>query len=208
MLVSTDAPVDTPFVFDIASIPLVCTSSDSYYQALKSYYGTHTDGDFCSPKQNYHKFSFCEAVKVDMSKMNESLNNTKTRNSKHKETVAHTMSLVRVLFEDFGVAINIHEQAKDIDVTHPISPLILLNDGFNFDMGIIAKKEYNVFEKECLKSFESLCVFGYREYYKNLLCILVEFYYRISGKKTPVPRTMMEIFGLFNQKLKPVTRNS
>ena len=60
------------------------------------------------------------------------------------------MSLVRVLFEDFGVAINIHEQAKDIDVTHPISPLILLNDGFNFDMGIIANKEYSVFEIECV----------------------------------------------------------
>ncbi len=85
------------------------------------------------------------------------------------------MSLVRVLFEDFGVAINIHEQAKDIDVTHSISPLILLNDGFKFERGIVGNKENNVFEKECSKSFESLCVFGYREYYKKLLCILVEF---------------------------------
>jgi hypothetical protein len=68
-------------------------------------------------------------------------------------------------------------------------------------MGIITNKEYSVFEKECLKSFESLCVFGYREYYKNLLCILVEFYYRISGKKTTIPGPMMEIFDLFNQPL-------
>ena len=85
MIVSKDdAPVDTPFEFDIASIPLVCTSSDSYYQALKSYLGTQTDEDMCSPKQNHrhHQFSFCEAVKVDMSKMNESLNNTKTKISK------------------------------------------------------------------------------------------------------------------------------
>ncbi len=36
---------------------------------------------------------------------------------------------------------------------------------------------------------------------KNLLCILVESYYRISGKATPVPRHMMEIFDLFNQPL-------
>jgi hypothetical protein len=68
-------------------------------------------------------------------------------------------------------------------------------------MGIVANKEYHVFEKECLKSFESLCVFGYREYYKNLLCILVELCYLISGKTTPVPRPMMEIFDLFNQPL-------
>ncbi len=92
-----DATVDTPFEFDIASIPLVCTSSDSYFQAMNSYLETHTDKDLCSHKQNYrhHQFSFCEAVKVDMSKMNESHNNPKTRNSKHKENIAHTMSLVR-----------------------------------------------------------------------------------------------------------------
>ena len=72
-----------------------------------------------------------------------------------------------------------------------------MNDGFKFEKGIIADKEYNQLEKECLKSFESLCVFGYREYYKNLLCILVEFYNRKTGKATPVPRPMMEIFDLF-----------
>jgi hypothetical protein len=143
MLVNMDATVDTPGEFDIASIPLICTSSDSYYQALKSYLGTHTDEDFCSPKQNlrHHQLSFCEAVKVDMSKMNESHNNPKTRNSKHKKNVAHTISLVRVLFEDFGTAINIHEQAKDIHDTHPILPLILLNDGFKFERGIVANKD-------------------------------------------------------------------
>ncbi len=108
------------------------------------------------------------------------------------------MSLVSVLFKDFGVAINIHEQAKDIHVTHPITPLILLNDGFYFDMGIIANKEYNGLEKECLKSFESLCVFGYREYYKYLLCILVGLYFLISGKATPVPKLMMEILDFLN----------
>ncbi len=110
MLVTKDATVDTPVEFDIASIPLVCTSSDSYFQALKSYLGTHTDEDLCSPKQNllHHQVSFCEAVKVDMSKMNESRNNPKKRNSKHKENVAHTISLVRVLFEDFGTAIQMN----------------------------------------------------------------------------------------------------
>ena len=69
--------------------------------------------------------------------------NPKTRNSKHKDTVAHTVSLVRVLFEDFGVAISIHGKAKDIHNTHPIPPSILLNDRFKFERGIVTEKEYN-----------------------------------------------------------------
>ncbi len=130
MIVTKDTTVDPPGEFNIASIPLVCTSSDSYYQALKSYLGTNTNKDFCSPNQNlcHHQLSFCEAVKVDMSKKNDSHNNPKTKYSKYKDTVAHTLSLVRVLFEDFGVEISIHGNAKDIHNTHPILPLMLLND--------------------------------------------------------------------------------
>jgi hypothetical protein len=95
MIVTKDATVDPPGEFDIASIPIICTSLDSYYQALTSYLGTHTNEDVCSPKQNlfHHQLSFCEAVKIDMSKMNESHNNPKTRNSKHNNNVAHTCPL-------------------------------------------------------------------------------------------------------------------
>ncbi len=39
---------------------------------------------------------FCEAVKVDVS------NSSKEKN--HKEAVTHSMSLVKVLFEDFGLS--------------------------------------------------------------------------------------------------------
>jgi hypothetical protein len=45
MIVTKDATVDPPDEFDIASIPLICTSLDSYYQALKSFEGTHTYND-------------------------------------------------------------------------------------------------------------------------------------------------------------------
>jgi hypothetical protein len=81
MLVTKDTTVDPPGEFDIASIPLVCTSSDSYYQALKSYLGSHTNDKDCSPNQNLpcHQLSFCEAVKVDTSKKNDSHNNPKTK---------------------------------------------------------------------------------------------------------------------------------
>jgi hypothetical protein len=56
-------------------------------------------------------------------------------------------------------------------------------------------------KKECLKSFESLCVFGHRKYYNNLLCILVEFYNPIHSKATPIPKSMMKIFGLNTPRL-------
>ncbi len=148
MIVRKDATVDNiaSIPLDIASIPFICTSSDSYYQAIISDYQAMKDKDYesyCSPKEgcpNY-QFFFCEAVKVDMSKVNESHNDPKRRNSKHKDTVAHTMSLVRVLFEDFGVAISIHGNAKDIHNTHPISPSILLNDRFNFENRIVLNNE-------------------------------------------------------------------
>ncbi len=99
------------------------------------------------------------------------------------------------------MAVDIHGKRKDTDNTHPIPLLILLNDGFKFEKRIILDEENNPLEKECLKSLESLCVFGYREYYKNLLCILVEFYSRITAMATPVPKSMMEIFDLFSSAL-------
>ena len=103
-----------------------------------------------------------------MSKTNEPHNNPKTKETKYKETITHTLSLVRVLFEDFGVAVNIHGNSKDTDNTRPIPPSILLKDGFVFEKGITNDEEYNSLKKECLKSLESLCVFGYRVYYKKI----------------------------------------
>ena len=201
MIVTRDAAVDPPGESNIASMSLVWTSLDSYHQALRSFEGTHTynNDKFCVYLKQYvhHKSSFCEAVKVNKSETNESHYNPKTKETKYKDTTAHTLSLVRVPFEDFGVAVNIHGKAKNTDNTRPISPLILLNDGLVFEKGIIKVKEYNSLKKDCLKSLESLHVFGYREYYKNLLCILVEFYSCVYGKATPVPKLMMEIFDLF-----------
>jgi hypothetical protein len=46
MLLTKDATVPPPGEF------YICTSLDSYYQALKSYLGTHTNNKDCSPNQN------------------------------------------------------------------------------------------------------------------------------------------------------------
>jgi len=85
-------------------------------------------------------------------------------------------------------------------VAFPFGHSILFNETFEFEQGFL-EKEFNALQKECLKSVESLCVFGYREFYKNLLCILVEMYYQIYRKYTPVPKRMMEMCGVSNAPL-------
>ncbi len=49
------------------------------------------------------EFKFCEAVKVDVSNVH--AQQTKERN--HMKNVSNTMSLVKVLFEDMSLAINV-----------------------------------------------------------------------------------------------------
>ena len=58
------------------------------------------------------------------------------------------------------------------------------------------KGECHVVKKESLKLLEALCVFGYRELYKNFLLILVEMHNKISRKKTSVPKRIMDLFGV------------
>ena len=58
------------------------------------------------------------------------------------------------------------------------------------------KKELHVVKRESLKALEALCVFGYQEFYKNFLLILVEMHYKISRKKTPVPKRIMDMLGV------------
>ena len=74
----------------------------------------------------------------------------------------------------------------------PSGHSILFNDTFEFEQGFL-EKEFNTLQK--------LCVFGYRELYKNLLCILVEMYYQIYCKFTQVPKRIMEMFGVLNAPL-------
>jgi len=110
------------------------------------------------------------------------------------------MALISAIFEDVGVAVELHERAKKIEVTYPIAHSILFNETFDFEKDFL-HREFNALQKECLKSCESLCVFGYREFYNNLLCILVEIHYQIYRKYTPVSKDMMEMFGVSNSPL-------
>jgi hypothetical protein len=71
--------------------------------------------------------------------------------------------------------------------------------GFVFEGGIIKNEEYSPLQKELLRLLESLCVFGYWEYYKNLLCTLVEAHKTIYGTGTPVTKNLIEMFHLSTQ---------
>jgi hypothetical protein len=111
---------------------------------------------------------FCEAVNVDMAN---------SKDSSFNYTRTSILSLIAVLFEDLFEAITIYTEfcGKKMDPKPSIS---LLNktdtfDGYDFTINIF-EDEVNALEKELLMLFEAYCIFVYREFYQNLLCILVE----------------------------------
>jgi hypothetical protein len=118
-------------------------------------------------------------------------------------SITNTIALVSVLFEDFGVAVELLEKAKNyksIEEAFPSGHSIIFNKTFQFEQGFL-KEEFHVVKRESLKSLEALCVFGYREFYKNFLLILVEMHYQISCVKTPVPKRIMGMFGVSTKQL-------
>jgi hypothetical protein len=116
-------------------------------------------------------------VKVDVSNIH--AQQTKERN--HKKNVSNTMSLVKVLFEDMSLAMNVwkkskHEQlqvkdALDLHVTL-FNTTKMSNKGYTF-----CKHEGNYDqlmpeEIELLDIFESWCLFIHRWLHKNRLALL------------------------------------
>jgi hypothetical protein len=110
---------------------------------------------------------FCEAVKVDMAKSQDLLFN---------HTIESTLSLITVLFEDLSEAITIHKDfcGEKLDPQPFISLLNKTNtfDGYDFIINIFRMRSMH--SKKLLMLFEAYCLFGYRGFYKNLLCILME----------------------------------
>ncbi len=82
-----------------------------------------------------------------------------------------------------------------------IEPLFsLLNktdtcDGYDFNIDIITD-EVNALlpQKESLMLFEGFCIFGYREFYKNLLCFLMVVNKTIYGHNGDVPDILLNMF--------------
>ncbi len=165
------------------SLPLM-HSSDKAYHALTHSFKESLDRDnyhgpyFCTHVCN-GEFKFCEAVKVDIS--NVCAQQTKERN--HKKNVSNTISLVKVLFEDMSLAINVRKKSKygqlqvkdalDLHVTL-FNTTEMSNKGYNF-----CKHEgnYNQLmpeEIELLDLFESWCLFIIIHYTRTNLGFCLE----------------------------------
>ncbi len=62
---------------------------------------------------------------------------------------------------------------------------------FNID---VFTDEVDALQKELLVLFEGFCIFGYREFYKNLLCILMVVNKTIHGNNGDVPDKLLNMF--------------
>jgi hypothetical protein len=156
--------INPPGDFDITQVPLLCSGMDSFQRAQASFQATLTNrannnvDEVCHSKgEKQGELEFCEAVKVDVSK---------TKEASFQASITTTVALISAIFEDVGVAVKLHERAikiKKSEVAFPLGHSILFNETFEFEKGFL-EKEFNALQKECLKTFESLCIFGYREF--------------------------------------------
>ncbi len=113
-------------------------------------------------------------------------------------TISSTLSLITVYFEDLFEAINIHKEFCG-EKEGPKPSITLLNktntcNGFDFNIDIINNDEYNALQKESLMLFEAYCIFGSRESYKKLLCVLVEVNKTMYGNNEDVPKKLLDNF--------------
>ncbi len=142
----------------------------------------------CQKPTKNGQVMFCEAVKVDTA-------NSKDLSFNH--TITSTLSLITVLFEDLFEAITIHKDfsGKKEDPRPSISLLNKTNtfDGYVFNIDIITD-EFNALQKESLMLFEDFCIFGYRKFYKNLLCILMKANKTIYENNGDVPDILLNMF--------------
>ncbi len=131
---------------------------------------------------------FCEAVKVDMEN---------SKKSSFKSAITSTLSLITVLFEDLFEAITLHREFSGEKARFEPSTSLLNKtdtcDGHDFNIDIFTD-EVNALQKELLVLFEGFCIFGYREAYKKLLCILMAVNKTIYGNNGDVPDILLNMF--------------
>jgi hypothetical protein len=121
-----------------------------------------------------------------------------SKETSFSNTISSTLSLITVLFEVLFQAINMHKEfCGEQEIPKPaISLLNKTNtcDGYDFNIDIINNDGYNALQKELLVLFEAYCIFGSREFYKNLLCILVEVNKTMYGNNEDVQKKRVDIF--------------
>ncbi len=112
-------------------------------------------------------------------------------------TMTSTLSLITVLFEDLFEAITLHREFCGEKVRLEPSTLLLNKtdtcDGYDFNIDVFTD-EVNALQKESLVLFKGFCIFGYREAYKNLLCILMVVNKTIYRNNNDVPDKLLNMF--------------
>jgi hypothetical protein len=146
------------------------------------------DLNICQKPTKYGQSMFCEAIKVN-------LENSKESSFHH--TITSTLSLITVLFEDLFKAITIHRDFSGEKVRLEPSTSLLNKtdtcDGHDFNIDVFTD-EVNALQKESLVLFEGFCIFGYREFYKKLICILMVVNKTIHGNNGDVPDILLNMF--------------
>jgi hypothetical protein len=150
------------------------------------------DLNICQKPTKYGQSMFCEAIKVNME-------NSKKLSFHHQ--ITSTLSLMTVLFEDLFKAITLHREFSGEKVRlEPLTSLLNQTDSLNgyvFNIDIFTD-EVDALQKELLVLFEDFCTFGYREAYKNLLCILMVLNKTIYGNNGDVPDKLLIMFLLIS----------
>jgi hypothetical protein len=146
------------------------------------------------------EYCFCEAIKVNLAESDAKCQTNQPQRSKNQ--LSNTVSLLCILFENSGCAIESHEKiADEFTELHSLDTRkYLLNgqeegdDCNNFLLGHGIINEARSDDKEYLQLYESWCLLAYREFCKNLLAILVELILRTYGEKTKIPNRLCKHF--------------
>jgi hypothetical protein len=119
-----------------------------------------------------------------------------SKDSSFNHTITSTLSLITVLFVDLFKAITIHKDfcGRKMDPKPSISSLNKTDtlNGYNFTINIF-EDEVNALQKESLMLFEAYCIFGYKDFYKNLLCIFMEVNKTMYGNNEGVQDKLLVI---------------
>ncbi len=139
---------------------------------------------------------FCEAVNVDLENSKE---------TSFKNTITSKLSLITVLFEDLFEAITFYREFSGEKVRLEPSTSLLNKtdtcDGHDFNIDIFTD-EVDALQEELLLLSEGFCIFGHREFYKNLLCILMVVNKTIYGNNGDVPDILLNMFLLSSPGIK------
>ncbi len=115
-----------------------------------------------------------------------------SKDTSFNNTISTTLSLITVLFEDLFEAVNIQAEkcGEKEDPKPSITSLNKTNtcDRYDFNIYIIINDEYKALHKELLMLFEGFCIFGFREFFKNFFCILMEVNKTMYGNNEDVPK--------------------